>query len=123
MTHLVITGHGSWASGVKSGLDMVAGENPAITAVDFTGDTLALARRLKEVTDHDQPLLIFCDLAGGTPFQTAALACRGRPDTRIITGASQPMLLEIALQLDKKPEDLARTAMEAGRTGIRELIL
>ena len=123
MTRILLTGHGHWASGLLSGLAMVAGDNSAIQAADFDGDTAKLAADIARAASQPGGLLVFCDLAGGTPFQVAAMTCRKRPDTRIIAGASQPMLLEIALMLDREAAELSRIAQEAGKAGIRELVL
>ncbi len=125
MIRVVLTGHGTWASGAKAGLDMVAGERDCLQAVDFDGDTNSLTLRLKEVLDGTDPVFVFCDLAGGTPLQVAALTCRGRDNAWILAGASQPMLLEILPMLEsgQDPADLMQTAMRAGHDGIRLLSL
>ena len=62
MIRVVLTGHGTWASGAKAGLDMVAGERDCLQAVDFDGDTNSLTLRLKEVLDGTDPAVSYTHL-------------------------------------------------------------
>lgn len=86
MTRILLAGHGAWAAGMKSGVEMVAGPQPAMEAVNFTGNTEQLAADLKAAAAHGQDLLVLCDLAGGYPFQCAALQFHDRPQT-VVAGA------------------------------------
>ncbi len=119
MTRILLAGHGSWAAGMKSGVEMVAGPQPAIKAVNFTGNTEQLAADLKAAASHGQDLLVLCDLAGGYPFQCAALQFHDRPQTVVAGGVSAPMVLELVLQLEKTPAELMKLAEEAGHKAIR----
>lgn len=124
MTRILLTGHGRWASGMQSGLELVAGAGSRVMAADFDGDAGRLQTVLQQALDHPDPVLVFCDLAGGTPFQMAAMACRSRGNAFLIGGASPAMVLEILPLLEQEDAaTLADLAMEAGHGGIRMMKL
>lgn len=96
MINIIITGHGNFATGMKSGLELIAGEQDEIIALDFLGedDGTELMMDLQQKTSNS-PTLVFTDLYGGTPFRTAFKLAYENGKIGVITGTNLGMLLEI----------------------------
>lgn len=123
MAGIMITGHGHFPSGVLSAVELVAGTSGEIVAVDFEAGQTARELRAAmtaalESLDEDQ-VLILADLAGGTPFNTAAVLkqeVKGK-EIRLLAGASMPMVVEAvfsraAVGLDELTAMAAQAAAE-----------
>ena len=73
MTGMIVTGHGSFATGITSGLRLLAGEPAYYEMVDFLPEDSVevLAGKLKGAADRladCQDIIIYADLTGGPPF-------------------------------------------------------
>ncbi|PLR75226.1 PTS lactose transporter subunit IIA [Bacillus sp. V3-13] len=125
MNGLIISGHGSFASGLRSSVKLIAGDQPGVEYVDFQEqDTVAdLERNLKaalsKLEDCDG-VLFLCDLAGGSPFKTAVLISGSRRNCAVIGGANLGMIIETALIKDMHPIDtLKNLAIQTGKDAIK----
>jgi mannose/fructose/sorbose-specific phosphotransferase system IIA component len=125
MTHIVVAAHGDLASGLVMAAEMIAGEQPDLTAValqpgespESFGATLAAV--LAPLGDED--LLILIDLFGGTPYNVAARQVL-KPHVECVTGVNLPMLLEVLMSRDGiGVRELASIAENAGRESAKNL--
>ena len=79
MIGFVLTGHGQFAPGLKSAVDMVAGEQPNFEVVPFAGseavtfgdDLRTCIAKMRQACDG---VLVFVDLLGGTLDELAERA-------------------------------------------------
>lgn len=96
MIKIIITGHGNFATGMKSALEIIAGEHNKIIALDFLGedDGTELMKDFQQKINN-VPTLIFTDLYGGTPFRTAFKLAYEDEKIGVLTGTNLGMLLEI----------------------------
>ena len=84
MVGFVLTGHGDFATGVASALEMIAGPQEHFEVVPFhEGEEGEFPGKLTEALERASAdgdgALAFCDLLGGTPFnQTMILAKRSK---------------------------------------------
>lgn len=101
MIGLIVTGHGNFASGITSSIDLIAGKQNDYVAVDFDGEgTDKLENDLKtalEKLSACDGIIIFCDLAGGSPFKTAVVLTASNSKVKVIAGTNLPMLCEISM--------------------------
>lgn len=126
MVGFVLTGHGDFATGVASALEMIAGPQERFEVVPFhEGEESAFPGKLTEALERacagGSGALAFCDLLGGTPFnQTMILSAEMGANVEVVAGVNLPMLLEvIAERTDASTVDeLLATALEAGKTGV-----
>lgn len=125
MIGLIVTGHGNYASGMTSAVNLIAGEQKAYGCVDFlpTHNMEDLSRELSKAIDDlkdCEAILILSDLMGGTPFNKSVEIGFPKGNINILAGASLPMLLEIAAsrKFIKDPEELIKIALEAGAQGM-----
>ena len=120
---ILVTGHGNFATGIMSAIEVIIGESPATMAVDLGSEAPhEFERRLDEAimqANRSAGVLVCADLPGATPFTCAARMTREHSDIRVIAGANLPMLLEVLTQRGaQSPEELAQLAQTAGRQGI-----
>ena len=97
MFDILIVGHGNFATGIVSSLELIAGKQESIKYIDFhkgmTSDELEV--EIKNMYDKvDKKLLVLADLVGGTPFNTAILQ-KGDRDIEVVGGINLPLVLEI----------------------------
>lgn len=125
MIGLIVTGHGNFGSGITSSIELIAGSQEDYIAVDFDGEgTEKLENDLKSAIDrlsHCEGIIIFSDLAGGSPFKTAVLLTMDNPKIKVISGTNLPMLCEIALSrmANNDIENLVSQALEVGKDGVK----
>ena len=89
MLGLIVTGHGHFASGLTSSLELIAGDLQNYRAVDFeASDSVEdLEKKLNKAMDElkdCQGILVCSDLAGGSPFKTAVMCGYPRGNVEIV---------------------------------------
>lgn len=101
MVGMIVTGHGKFAEGVTSSINIIAG-NPAnylvvnFDGLDVDGYENDLKKALGELSDMDK-IVVLCDIAGGTPFKTAVMLTSEDERVKVVGGANVPLIVEIAL--------------------------
>ncbi|MPQ44873.1 PTS sugar transporter subunit IIA [Clostridium tarantellae] len=126
MVDLIITGHGNFASGMKSSLDLICGNQENVYAIDFLIDDIPemLEKNIKEIIDNsNNDILILSDLLGATPFKTSVLLSNTYKDKNIIVigGTNLPMVIETSILLKTSSlEELKEIALKSGVAGISE---
>lgn len=121
MIGIIVTGHGNFASGLTSSLDLIAGKPEQYVAVDFKAEFSIedLERELHNAWDalHEcEGILVLSDLLGGSPFKTAVMIAQKKEKVEIVAGTNLPMLIEVNMAR-KFVEDVASLANMAVTTG------
>lgn len=101
MIGLIITGHGNFATGIMSAVNLLAGKPEYFEAVDFplensTDDLEYHLRDVIESMKDCEGILIFADLLGGSPFKEAVELSEeyaNQKDIRIVAGVNLGMLI------------------------------
>jgi PTS system N-acetylgalactosamine-specific IIA component len=123
----ILTGHGEFAPGVKSALEMIAGPQENFEVVAFQEseplETLKsnLEQAVSELRNQNcEGIVIFADLMGGTPFRTAMEFTVDDPSVEVIAGVSLTLLIEAvgARFTDSDLESAIANALEAGHQGM-----
>lgn len=103
-------GHGHFASGLLSSLELIAGTQERITALDFIESMSSeeLEEQLRQSLKDKTEVLILCDLLGGTPFKVASLQAyqKEEQEIQVIAGTNLPLLLNVALSYHQRDDDL-----------------
>lgn len=102
MIGLIVTGHGHFASGLTTSLNLIAGEPTNYVAVDFeaTDSVDDLAKKLTDAMDSLKEcgsIIVLSDLAGGSPFKTSVEIGFPRGNVEVVAGTNLGMLVEINL--------------------------
>lgn len=126
MVGIVVTGHGNFATGILSSLELIAGKVDNLVGINFTKEdsteTLEVKMKgaIKELGDE---VLVLADLAGGSPFKVAAIL-GGKFESKkiaVISGVNLGMLLEVSLCRDgMKLDALSEMAINSGINNIKK---
>ncbi len=127
MIGIVLTGHGQFAMGLKSAVDMVAGDQTFFEIVPFEDTKAAtygdvLKDEISTMASKCEGVLVLVDLWGGTPFNQTMMVSSQVDNIEIVAGANLPMLLELVVtRMSNSPslEELAMLAIEVGGGGVR----
>ena len=127
MLALLITGHGHFATGLYSSLELIAGAQTNVAYVDFESDHSIevlkdnLAKAFDSFKEYDG-VLVLSDLPGGSPFKTAVELKFERPDQviEVISGTNLPLLVASATMTSvfDNPLDLAEAMIPEGKDSI-----
>lgn len=127
MVGLLVTGHGHFATGLGSALQLIAGNADNLAYVDFEADhsTEILTNNLNQALDqlkNCDGVLVLADLAGGSPFK-AAVECKvAREDqiVEVVAGTNLSMLVEgfVSMSSYTSPLDLSDALITAGKNYI-----
>lgn len=124
MIGVIVTGHGNFASGILSSVKLITGEQEKVMGVDFLEEdsTAVLTEKLrKAINDLGTEIIIFSDLAGGSPFKNAVGLKMEMTNKQIevISGSNLPMILEtVFMRNGISVPQLAETAISNGISGI-----
>ena len=127
MIGMIATGHGSFATGITSGLKLLAGEPQDYETVDFLPEDSAesLAQKLDAAYERlsgCEGIVIFADLTGGTPFNVSIRMKMEHPERQIevIGGSNLPAVLEgyMARMAGAEIQSLAVQVLEAGKNAM-----
>lgn len=125
MIGIVVTGHGRFAEGLTSAVELIAGKQPQYEAVLFLEEKgpVALSKDLKNAIDHvntGDGVLVFTDLKGGTPFKESVMIATQHENVEVLTGTNLSMLLEASLMRLGEPllHDFALSLSETGASQV-----
>lgn len=98
---VLVTGHGSYASGIKSLVEILIGKNENIIAIDYSEDKdfISFEKEIKDIVEENNELLVFADITGGAPFQAASriILASDSEDRFIVSGVSVTCMLDILM--------------------------
>ncbi|WP_440897558.1 PTS sugar transporter subunit IIA [Amphibacillus sp. Q70] len=123
MIGLVLTGHGSFSSGVYDSIRLIAGDIENIRMVPFEEDEVKLEQDLETAiaeVNMGKGVVCFTDLAGGTPFNVSSKIASALEDVKVIGGTNSPMLLSAIFQRDSDLESFVSSALKEGQDNIKE---
>ena len=123
MVGMIVTGHGSFATGITSGLRLLAGEPEDYEAVDFLPEDSvdSLTEKLRAAAERlsgCSGILIFADLVGGSPFNVSIrMKMEGNSALEVGGGANLPAVLQgyMARMAENDVSALAVDVLSAGK--------
>ncbi|CDL79663.1 PTS galactosamine/N-acetylgalactosamine transporter subunit IIA [Xenorhabdus cabanillasii] len=132
MLGIVITGHGTFASGLLQAVEQIIGKQPGCIAVDFpdgmTTEQLYQALYIaSKVCDLGKGGVFLTDLLGGSPFRQAAQLALTHPQLvyphwQVITGTNMQLAVEMMIMRDEMNTiEFRDKALECGRRGLTSL--
>jgi PTS system N-acetylgalactosamine-specific IIA component len=101
MIGVILSGHGRFAEGMLSSLEMIAGKSEALEAINFleSDSTDDLEQKmLSVIQDYNakyEGVLVCCDLLGGSPFKTAATLSVQEANVAVVAGINLASCLEL----------------------------
>jgi PTS system fructose IIA component. len=104
---IIVSGHGHYATGVQSSVELLAGKNSDFFYVDFTetDSDQMLKEKFESILERnpDREVLFVCDILGGTPFRVAAEISGFSDHMEVVAGCNISGLIEISLMKDSVP--------------------
>lgn len=132
MINIVIVSHASIAGGFISGVELIMGKVPGLSAIglmhadSFEAFSRNINRELERAYCEDG-VLILVDLFGGTPSNASAISIKnclesGGCNIECVSGVNLPMVVEaISMRDGMNLKDLRDYCMDAGRSGIKDI--
>lgn len=128
MIGILVSGHGNFASGLTTALELLAGPQEAYQAVDFLPEHSAdelkekMQKAVAELGACDS-VLILADLTGGTPYNVASklrleqMEASKAPALEVIGGANLGGVMEACMtrQLDCSVKELVASVCRAAK--------
>ena len=125
MVNIVLLSHGPFCEGLLKSLEMIAGPQKNIQALqlhegespdDYRSQVDQLLSSLNGET------MVFIDLKGGTPYNTAAFL-KQKYEFNLISGMNMPILISVVTSRTETAtlQDLTQVALDPQNTGV-ELI-
>ena len=100
---IIVTGHGHFAKGITSAVELIMGKPENYTEIDFPAGTDAneLEKAMNAAVSEfkNREIIIMCDLLGGSPCQTAIRKAVENPHIHVIYGVNLGMILEICARV------------------------
>lgn len=127
MIGIIVTGHGHFANGLGSALQLIAGAQSNYKEITFedgkTPEVLGeeIQAAITEL-NTDQGVLIFTDLKGGTPYKESVVSSMSNDNVYVFGGTNIAMLLEASLMRLAEPE-IAQFAKDLYETGLSQVDL
>jgi len=125
MIGIIVTGHGNFAGGITTALELVLGKQERYIDVDFPiGDTaVELEQNMTEAVDkleNCRNIVVFADLLSGSPFNTAIMKAMQDERIKVIYGVNLGMLIEAVMNRNTGVDfnELVNRAIETGRSQI-----
>ena len=125
MVGIIVTGHGKFATGFISALELIAGVQNNIIGVDFLEEdtTESLKNMIEDAINKlGNEVLVLSDLAGASPFRAAVELSHKIKDKniKIISGTNLGMLLEVTLCREgMNSSELLEMAINSGHDSIK----
>lgn len=123
MRTFLIASHGRFASGIKTSLDIIIGEQENILVLDaYAEGNENLSEKLEELFAALAPeteLVVFTDLMGGSVTNQMLQAANGR-DFQLVAGMNLPLLIEVILADPDAP--IEKTIEEAVARAKEQLV-
>ena len=111
MLTLIVTGHGHFASGISSSLDLIMGRPESYETIDcpLGSNIVELEEKFDEcLSKHqDDKIMILCDLFGGSPFNVAMKKAMINKNIEVYYGLNLGMLMEICSRIQFADEDVS----------------
>lgn len=128
---MIVTGHGSFATGLTSGLKLLAGEPDYYEAVDFEPEasveelTQRLEQALWRLRDCGE-IAVFADLTGGSPFNVSVRLKLSQParSMEVAGNANLPAVIQAYLSraVYSDAASLMDESLAAGKEGMARFI-
>ncbi|WP_026684275.1 PTS galactosamine/N-acetylgalactosamine transporter subunit IIA [Heyndrickxia coagulans] len=125
MIGMIVTGHGEFATGITSALELVLGKQESYVCVDFpNGDTaVELEKNLDRAVlqlEECEHIIVFADLLSGSPFNTAIMKAMKDDRIKVIYGVNFGMLIEAVMNrnMGTSVDEIVQNALANGKNQI-----
>ncbi|MBU5437954.1 PTS sugar transporter subunit IIA [Tissierella sp. MSJ-40] len=102
MYGIIVVGHGRFAQGLISSINLILGEQPCLEGIEFNekDSSWILEEKIIETMNNMKEtsgIIFLTDLIGGTPFKICAILSENIKKSKVIAGTNLPLLIEILM--------------------------
>ena len=123
MRRFLIAGHGKFASGLKTALDIITGETDRVWVIDaYVEENKPIEEEVKALTAQLKPgddLVVFTDLMGGS-ITNQIVRTVDMSRVHVISGTSFPLVIDLVLS---DPDTPTAEAIESALAIAREQLV
>lgn len=113
---IIVIGHGNFASGIRSSLELFVGKQNPDYFIDFTKEmSVNELNRKISVQINDEEIILFTDLLGGSPYKESAKIAYKNNNVGVVTGCNLSSLLETTYKDYKCKEDLMNDLVQISK--------
>lgn len=94
---VLIVGHGNFAKGMQSSLEIIIGKQKKVTYLSSYVDNLNIDELLKDYFSNQQEVIVLTDLFGGSVNQKIMPYLSEK--VHVITGTNLPLCLDVILKV------------------------
>ena len=125
MRKFLISTHGTFASGIKSSLEIIAGTCDQVYTIDAYGSNeISIEEEMDSVLSQlgeEDELIIFTDLAGGSVTNRILMKSR-QSNIYLVAGLNLPLLIEVVLaEPDIPVAEVIETAINKAKEQIMDI--
>ncbi|MGG4266762.1 PTS sugar transporter subunit IIA [Peribacillus simplex] len=123
MIGIVLTGHGSFPTGMLESVQLIAGEIKQVEVIPFEEDVTILEQVVIKAIDNVETgagVVCYTDLAGGTPFNVCSRIASGKDNIRVVAGTNIPMLLSGLFHRELSLDAFIDKILKDGKENIKE---
>ena len=118
MRKFLIAGHGQFASGLKSALDIIAGEQDRVWVIDaYVDGNESIENEIKKVLDQlrkGDELIVLTDLMGGS-ITNQVIRSIDLKNVYVLSGVNFPVLIDLVMS---DPDTSTADAIESAKQTI-----
>lgn len=125
MIGFILTGHGNFAEGLYSAIEVVLGKQELFINVNFPKEDTSFQLEEKMVKalnslEGCENIIVFADLLSGTPFNTAIMKAMMNDRINVIYGVNLGMLIEAVMNRNAGMdlETILKNAIDTGKNQI-----
>ena len=125
MIGIVLSGHGEFASGLNSSIQLIAGKQEGFQVVDFfegmsSDDLQEALKTAVESVEQGQGTVIFTDIPGGTPFNQSVILSTKKEKLNVVSGTNLPALLDGSFSRELGLQEFVSKVLTSGKDGLQE---
>lgn len=124
MYGVIVVGHGKFAEGLLSSVDLILGKQKYVEGVEFAESDSSevlkdkIMNKVESVGDVDG-IIFLTDLAGGTPFKTSVLLSQNIDNSKVLAGTNLPLLIEILMNRElENIDDIVNIGLSIGKDSV-----
>ena len=123
MIGIIVSGHGNFATGIGSALELIVGVQNNLELVDFNKNDSVIDLETKIVESMKKMdvdgYLFLTDIPGGSPFKKCVEIGLKYKNCKTIAGTNVPMLLDVVFDRDEENvSDLIERVLISGKNHI-----
>ena len=126
MIGILVVGHGKVPSGLRDAIRLIVGEQKEFYIADFTSEIttkeyeIKVKKCLDDLETRCDGILVFADMAGGSPYTIVKKASQEHNKITVITGVNLPMLLEVVTvrEFERNFDEFSNVIIQSARDQI-----